>query len=854
MSISLAGTTKQLVREGLVAALFVVACVSASFAAENEAAIARYHLKIQRQALDPALKDLAQQTGLQIMRFSDAVKGDAIVGPLDGLYSVDQALQLLLASSGLTYRSLNSRAFIVVAPEELSHDALPATPENGSHATETSRDAQAPTGDRSVQPQATSAGVMQLEEIIVTAQKIEERLRDIPMSLTAITAADLEALGAARFVDFASTVPALRFTTSGIGQTQVHLRGITSGYNVSPTVGIYVDDVPYGSSTPFAASAQLGLDVGLFDVNRIEVLRGPQGTLYGASTMGGLLKYVTNVPDPTRFTGSTRAGVASTRHGGVSYDAASAINLPLLESKAALRVGGYYSRSGGYVDNLALARDNVDESDVYGGRVDFVYAPTNRASVRLVAFAQDVDRGGSIAADVDRATGAPIDGELDQRRALQEPFEQRFRLASATVNIDLGSAALTSISSYQSVRSHAVTDFSALYVPAFGGSDVLSAVGLIQNVDTEKLTQEVRVAGRGRVFDWLAGVFYTNEDSTQFQSLPAFDAEGALSPVNLLTVTIPSRFEEYAGFGNLTWHLTDRVDLTAGVRYAHNSQSQEQQGSGLLVDSASERSSNDDVATYLANVRYRVNDHVMPYLRFATGYRPGGPNAAVNEPSGEPLANPTFDADKLTSYEAGLKFGTADRRFSADIAVYHIDWDDMQITAIREGLGLIANAAKARSRGAEFTASAMPVPGLTLTGAVGYMNAELSENAPALGGIRGESLPDVPAITAVLSADYRFGWNNRDLFAGTTLSYLGDRTASFDGSVGMPQYELPDYTAVDLRAGFVVAGTRVQLYCKNVGDERGQLSAMTGTSVFGGPANVSLLQPRTFALSVDVTF
>ena len=309
------------------------------------------------------------------------------------------------------------------------------------------------------------------------------------------------------FLDFANTVPSLSFTSSGVGQTQVQLRGITSGYNVSPTVGIYVDDVPYGSSTPFVNGAQLALDVGLFDLSRIEILRGPQGTLYGASTMGGLLKYVANVPDTSTFGGTARANISSTQHHGVGYNASSAINVPLVEGTSALRVGGFYLHNGGYVDNLTLHDEDVDQADVYGGRIDFLYAPNERLSVRLATFAQDVERGGSIAADFDRTGGDPIDGELEQRRALAEPFDQRFRLASATVKYSFDSAALTSITSYQTATSEAISDFSALYVPQLGGPSVFSAIGLTRNTDTDKFTQEVRLADAGPVVDWLLGGF-----------------------------------------------------------------------------------------------------------------------------------------------------------------------------------------------------------------------------------------------------------------------------------------------------------------------------------------------------------
>jgi len=844
-------------------------------AAAAEPATAEYQLSIARQTLDVALQDLARQTGLQIMRFSDAVQGDTMVGPLDGRYSIGQALQKLLAPGGLTYRPLNARAYIVIVPPPPSEGGGGTAAESAEKSARPDRPGTDPAGperdSKRIEPGAANGASgedgkprednridsgARLEEIVVTAQKVEQRLRDIPMSITAITARELQTLGATGFLDFANTVPSLNFTTSGVGQTQINLRGITSGYNVSPTVGVYVDDVPYGSSTSFAASAQLTLDMGLFDMNRIEILRGPQGTLYGASTMGGLLKYVTNAPAMDVFGGSVRANVAGTRSGGVSYDASSTVNLPLGDGEAAARLGGFYSHHGGYVDNLARDDRNVDRAEVYGGRVDLLLMPDDRSSVRLVAFAQDIERDGSMAADVASATGRFVAGDLDQRRELAEPFGQRFRLLSATVNYSFDLATATSISSYQQVRSDVRTDFSPVYLPTLGGSpsEPFNAFGLAMHAATDKFTQEIRLAASGPALDWLIGGFYTVEDSEQTQVLSAYEPDGARANIDFLTLRMPSRYQEYAAFGNLTLHLTGRLDVTAGLRYAHNSQRQEQVATGRLIDAAPERSSADSVATYLATARYRVADDVMPYFRFATGYRPGGPNPVLNDLQGRPLAPPTFDADRLTSYEAGIKFGRSDRRLSADLALYRIDWDDMQILATRNGLGITANAARARSQGLELTVMALPLQELMLAGVLGYTDARLSDDAPDLGGVGGESLPDTPRISATLSADYRFGLHGREVRVGTTVRHVAGRNASFDRSVGMPQYELPSYTSVDLRAGMTLGAASVKLYCKNIGDRRGQLSALTGMAVAGGPIEVSILQPRTFGLSVDVTF
>ena len=701
----------------------------------------------------------------------------------------------------------------------------------------------------------TATSVSVLEEVVVTAQKFEQKLSETPLSVTAISARNLEALGATQLRDFASTVPSLTFTTSGVGSTQVNLRGITTGNNISPTVGIYVDEVPYGSSTPFASGAQLALDVGLFDVSRIEILRGPQGTLYGASTMGGLLKYVSVAPDPTAFGATVRAGLVSTEGGGVGYDGAAAINAPFADDKAALRVSGFYSHDDGYIDNLTAGRDDVNESNVYGGRADLLLKPTDKLSLRLTAFAQDIDRDGTASADFSLASGDPIDGELEQRRLRAEPFEQEFRLGSGTLTYDFENVTLTSISSYQTVRSHAITDVSAFFVPALAGSGiVLGSIEVEKQNDTDKFTQEVRLNGSGALFDWSLGGFYTDEDSHQFQTLNSSLPTGEVFPVNLLTVDLPSTYEEYAGFGTLTWHLTPRLDVTGGLRYAHNLQHFEQIGSGPLVFSVPERSEEDSVSTYLATIRYRASENLMSYVRYATGYRPGGPNAVINDLSGQPLADPFFDADKLRSYEGGIKASSDDRRFSVDAAVYFIEWDNLQINAVRNGLGVVDNAAAAKSKGAELTLTFAPTPQLTLVGAFGYTDAELSEDAPDLGGVKGDRLPDTPDFTGALSADYGFDLGGRDAFVGTTVRHVTDRVSSYDASPGSPQYDLPEYATVDLRTGLQLGAARLQLYVKNAFDERGELSATTAFSALGGPVWVSLVQPRTIGLNVITQF
>lgn len=701
---------------------------------------------------------------------------------------------------------------------------------------------------------ALQAVAASLSELVVTAQKREERLIDVPQSVSVLQAEGFGRTGATQFLDFANAVPGLSFQTAGGGGwTQITLRGVTTGFDVGPTVGVYVDEVPYGSSTAFALGAQHALDVGLFDLDRVEVLRGPQGTLYGASTMGGLIKYVTKRPDATRLGVDAQAGTSASRDGGVSYNGALAINAPIAPDRAALRASGFYSRDGGYVANLALGEEDVNHADIYGGRVDLSFTPSEALSIRLGGFLQDISRDGQATVEY-TLEGIPQYGGLDQFRRFDEPNDLRYRLGSGTLAYRFGGAALTSISSYQTARSEGPWDISAVYVPllqaVLGRS--YSGVRYSNNVRTNKFTQEVRLAGEdGRPLEWVVGGFFTHETSRWEEQFDLRDPAGNPAPNDLYAFSAPSVYDEYAGFGNLTWHLTDRFSLTGGLRYAYNDQEYTQNGAGLFIGSRPTASSDEDVVTYLANARYRFSDQATGYVRYATGYRPGGPNASANDPvTGLPLGSPRFEADRLRSYEIGLKGETPNQRLGLEVAGYYIDWDNIQVQVIRGGFALRANAPGGASvRGGELTLTARPISAFTVAGTLAYQDAHISEADADLGAANGERLPNVPRFTTSLNADYELSVGQVRPTVGGTLRYVSDRRVSFDAST-LPQYRLPDYATVDLRAGLTLHPVNVSLFVRNLLDERGQLSVILPQ--FGN--RIAILQPRTIGVAVTRPF
>jgi len=804
--------------------------------------------QIGAQSIVDALKQFASQSGIQLIYETPDITDGTRTAGLVGTFTPEKALAHLLAHTNLEYRFINSHTVSIRsaqdAPQPVSSPDTPRT-----------KLAAADIGSEH----------LELQEVVITAQKRQERLIDTPQSVSVLSSDAISNLGATQFRDLAATVPGLSFTTVGAGYNQIKLRGVTLGQDSSPTVGVYLDDVPIGSSTGFAQAAQLGLDVNLLDVERIEVLRGPQGTLYGASTMGGLIKYVSKEPSLTEFAGNVETGISSTESGGINYNGSAAVNLPLQTDWAAIRLSGFYSRDGGYIDNVALGDNNANRANVYGGKANLLLKPTSSLSINVGAVIQDISRNGQSTVDYS-LQGSPKYEDLNQYRLVREAFFQRFSLFDASITYDLGGATITSVSSYQDVKTTVDADDTPYFGPLFSDFDLgaFSSVGAPQELETKKYTQELRAVSKGSQWlDWLIGAFYTHESSQNIQSFDLKDLSGQTVPNDLYQYSGPTTYQEYAGFADLTFHITSKFDMSGGVRYAHNLQSFTQFGSGALIGSAPQRDSRDNVFTYLANARYHISDDATGYVRYATGYRPGGPNFIAADPTtGALLAPATFRPDHLKSYEAGIKTEFLERKYSIDLSGYYIKWDDIQILTTRGGFSAYVNASGgATIRGTELTLSARPVEGLAAAAALAYQDAHLSQADADLGGAAGERLPNVPRFTGALNADYRIGTMQLRPTVGATVRYTSNRLATFNENPTSPQYYLPAYTTVDFRCGVTLRATEaaaidIQLFLHNAFDKRGQLSAATNLIYPGNdlPAQIAVTQPRTVGLNLMTHF
>jgi iron complex outermembrane receptor protein len=702
--------------------------------------------------------------------------------------------------------------------------------------------------------------VVQLDEVVVTAQKRSERLQDVPVSVTSIDAASLAEHDAVQLQDYLQNVPNVSVGGVSSGRTSIVVRGISTGVGNNPTTGITIDDVPFGSSTSNGLGDVLLPDLDPADLDHIEVLRGPQGTLYGASSMGGLVKFVSAAPQLDAFSGRLQLDGNSVDHGGTGYGIRGSANIPLVTDQLAIRASGFYREDAGFIDDSLQGRDNANVAKVYGGHVAALWQIAPAVNLRISALLQNQTASASGSEDV-YITGQPVYGDLiHQRLPGTDGFQANVRLYSATLTADLGVATLTSITGYGQSDNSFPQDVSGTFGPftsLFYGAP--ASVRINNRFGTNKLSEELRLAsGTGQRLEWLGGLFYTREKSDAGELIfPVDTATGAALPVQeLIQVAAPTTFKEYAGFGDLTYHFSEQADVTVGARYSRNSQEYDETDNGLLVGGVSTVAgrSDDDSTTYLFTPRYRFSDSVMTYARIATGYRVGGPNSGA--PAGVPA---TFGADKTLNYELGVKSELLERRLSLLADVFYIRWSDIQLRAVDpdNGFSYYANGGDARSQGLEVSVAFTPIAGLKLTGNAGYSDAQLTEKGPnGIYAPDGSQLPGSSNWTGSLAAEGQVPvGDSLNAFGTATVSYLGSRLGAFTSDVTAPRFEIPSYVVVDLQTGVRSDRWTASLFVKNLSDKRGltgtgALNAISGQGVF----YASVIQPRTIGLSVATKF
>ncbi|MDH4109682.1 MAG: TonB-dependent receptor [Gammaproteobacteria bacterium] len=739
---------------------------------------------------------------------------------------------------------------------------------------------------------AQSESESTLEEIIVTAQKRTQTLAEVPLSITVLSGDMLERQQADSFRDLVALVPGFSISSSTRGVTRITLRGINTG-GVATTVGVYVDDVPFGSSSGLANAAILSGDFDTFDLARVEVLRGPQGTLYGASSMGGVMKYVANRPNTEALEARGQASVETVDGGDTGYAFTGLVNVPVTDSFA-LRAAGFYRADAGFIDSIGnnpiasmtdpgitvvegtRVDQGINAADIFGGRVSALFDLSDNASLNLMALMQNIESGSSDVVDADPVTLQPLNSRAVKSQYHGDAADISYRLYSATLDWDFGRVALQSVTAYSTFEHDFRTDLAAntaltggiplaALTTAFFGDDTTRPLSVVQDqiTSTDKLTQEFRlVSEENDSFDWMVGLYYTDEESgISPQDILAVEA-GTETPAEgiplLASASLVSNYEEIALFANATWHLTDRFELSFGARQSDNDQDASQSLEGPLVGgsvSFDDAASSESPFTWSFSPRYEFSDDLSVFARVATGYRPGGPNVI---PTGAPPGTPgSYDSDTLTSYELGLKAGSQNGTYAFDVTAYYLDWEDVQLLAVVNGVGLNANGGTAVSKGFEFAATVRPTEGLTLSLNGAYTDAQLTQDTdPVVGGLDGDPLSYVPEWGFGIDGSYEWSLSGDSMaYVGANLGYVGERPADFsnrnaDGNIR----EIDSYTAINLRAGVDFGRWYVELYGRNLGDELGINNIVSEGALPNGAVGLSLIQPRTFGLSIGAGF
>ena len=759
------------------------------------------------------------------------------------------------------------------------------------------------------QPEETASDV-----IIVTATKRASTVQDVPFSINAQTQEDIQRANASTIEDISRNVAGLAVQNLGPGQSQVSVRGVSAGQivrdqpGVKEQVGVYLDESVISLSlfTP---------DFDLFDLNRVETLRGPQGTLFGSGSVGGTLRYITNQPKLNRTEGLVEANLNAVEEDDIGGHLKGAVNLPLGQT-AAVRVVGYYQKFPGFIDAVGPAGGkNVNDGTRKGVRASMLWQPVEELSLTPRIVYQEVRADGFNREEVfnlysNEFTTPPRDfDEREQFLLLREKFKDDTLLADLTASYDFGGVQLTSVSSYIDREILVSRDASALT----GSVSVdlgypTAAVNLPSNLrdttDLKQFTQELRLASTSSSpFQWVFGGFYSKVDRVYAQRLPTpgYDAAtdatlgagtsaavaNGFGPDSPYNADLPYDIRQTAIFGEGTYDF-GQFKLTGGARYYRFKEERDFISGGLF--SGGDRRIGDKTKSSGISPRiigtFEPNRNLSFNVQAAKGFRLGG----VNDPLNLPLCTDedealfggfqAYDDETLWNYEAGMKYSKGPLTFNA--ALFHTKIKDLQVTLDAGSCSsrIVFNVEKAHTTGLEAEFSARPMPGLDLSVAGSVISAEFDSTLPepfaSATGIReGNRLPSVPKFQIAATATYgqRFS-DTAEWYVSASAQHVGNRYTQpadqennprsfvsglpFNGATGTGvttiNLKLPSYNLVNLSAGLEFEnGLDVSLYANNIFDENPRLSFDRER---GGRARLgfNVGQPRTIGITVRQAF
>ena len=740
-----------------------------------------------------------------------------------------------------------------------------------------------------------------LEEIVVTAEKRSSTIQDTAISMSALSGEQMQQQGISGITGIVQSIPGISMRTSGPGQTELEIRGLSSSGGASPTVGFYLDDYPL--TAPAAALVgKVVIDPDLFDLNRVEVLRGPQGTLYGSGSMGGTVKLITNAPKLREFAGEVEAFGSHTSGGGFNRGGNMMLNIPLVDDRAAMRIvltdkyrDGWITRyvepnfptptnpgpcgpgwpgcTRGDVSTAAVSQSTprINWERLQGGRVELLAQPTDQLKIDATAIYQKITMGGYD--EYDLPPGVP--NARYQPSNANEPISDEFKLYGLTVNYDLSFAQLTSATAYYSrVESQTQDTSEAIYslLPLYGATSTQFYASPFSEIDTTRqFSEELRLASTQQgALQWIAGGFFSRfesifaENNNSVPVVSTVPGQLAVNPTGILyQAHNPYHIKQYAIFGEGTYAFADNWKLTAGARWYKFDSRADEETTGYLATSGNATpllntftSSNTGVNPKVT-LSYEHNHDLTVYETIARGFRPGGINQQIPNPPCT-LTTETYGPDNIWNYEIGEKAKLLDGRLIVNADVYYIRWSQVQQTVNQAcGYPLTENAGTAASYGPELEITAQLLPELTMTFSGTYthatltsVNASLQAQNPSFGP--GVGLLNVPKYTETTSLTYTKPISDSTKFtARVNNSYVGQST-DIDFAYGT----LSSYDLVGLRFGLIGQKLSCFLFADNLTDKRAQLGINTTGFSYTIPSliRVATNQPRTIGVDMNYKF
>ena len=680
-----------------------------------------------------------------------------------------------------------------------------------------------------------------LTEIVVTAEKRgAETLLTTPVPVAVLDTSELAKREQVMLQDYATEVPGFNVSPSTANESSLSIRGInTGGQGGGPTVGITLDDVPFAALTYLP-----DLDPG--DLSRIEVLRGPQGTLYGANSMGGLVRFVTIAPSTTAFSGQLSAGTGNIVNGdGNGLNLRGSVNVPITDTLA-VRVSAFRRDDPGYIYDSLTNTPGVNKSTAEGGRAAALWRPNDNFSVQLSALSQTIHNAASdelIPALGELTTGSP------KNSTSSTVTVQNY---SGVINADIGGFHLTSLTGYNLLTNDSAADFSFAFGHFIGSIFGVAPYADVLTPDhSTSFSQELRV----NTTFWqhldvqVAGFFTHGTNSLTLTIAPPnpFTGQLVLPPTAFNTFTAITDNKEYAGFTDLTYHFTDQFQVQVGGRISHLEVSTDPYNRYGVFNGptapvpvpATNESANP--FTFLVTPSFQLTPDLLIYARAASGYRQGGTNTTPGVPA-------QYAPDKTYNYEVGSKGKFWDGRITTDLSVYYIDWKEIQLQLRTPRLLVYTgNGGSAKSEGVEYTMAVKPLKMTTISGWIDYDNAVLTSDFvnSTTYGMSGDRLPNTAKFSGhlALQQDVTLPYGATG-FAEVDANYVGSRVSIFQPTA--LRQDFPSYVQTNMSAGVNYKDSSVDVYVNNVADQRGILNGGLG---YANPAEFVYIRPRSIGVS-----